>query len=227
MGSTNSSEASDSGEDASSEQGGDEQAQPNKSRSRSRSRKRSRSRGRRRKEPVRLEEVDRFLDENRINDEAAEKIRALSPASQRRIIARPLTGTVQNASKVMIARAERPKAGESWSGWNSAMMGATPAAISKFIKDSDLDDSASRLLRGLPPHQQAMALRWNLSRFANPSAKFMSMANSLSTSGTFPGMMQMPGMPMMPMGMPPMGMPMGMPGMMMPGQPVMMPGRGR
>jgi len=188
------------------------------------------------REPVRIEEVEKFIDDNRINEEAALKIRALSPASQRRVIARPLTGDVQNPSKVMIARVrelqsqnERMKGGtDIWSAWGSAMMGATPDAINKYIKDHDLDESASGQLRSLPPHQQAIALRWDLSGYRNPSAKFMSMANGLAITGPkmpmpMP-MMGMPhmmmGMPHMGMGMPPLGMHGGMPGLSgMPGAP--------
>merc|ERR1719401_3268852 len=84
------------------------------------------------------------------------------------------------------------------------MMGTSPDAISKYIEDHDLDESASRQLRSLPPHQQAIALRWDLSGYRNPSAKFMSMANSMGSS--MPPMM-MPGGGRPPMGMPPMGMP--------------------
>jgi len=182
---------------------------------------------------TRLEEVDKFVEENRINDEAATKIRLLSPESQRKVIARPLTGDVQNPSKVMIARvrehqnqSERLKGGnDAWSMWNSAMMGASPDAISKYIDEHDLDETATRQLRSLPPHQQAVALTWDLSKYRNPSAKFMSMANSLGTSSSAaaPRMLpSFPGMPMMP-GMPP-GMPMMMPHMGMP-MPGMMPGR--
>jgi len=206
-----------------------------RSASRSGSRSEAPSRGRRassRREPTRVEEVERFLDDNRINDEACGKIRALSPASQKQIIARPLTGDVQNPSKVMIARVrelqsqnERTKGGtDAWAAWNGAMMGATPEAISKYIEENDLDESASRQLRALPPHQQVLALKWDLSGFRNPSAKFMSMANGLGTSPSpslpFMGGMPLPGMPMMPMGMRPMGMPT-MPGMPMPGMPGM------
>mmetsp|Transcript_88642 Transcript_88642/g.246115 ORF Transcript_88642/g.246115 Transcript_88642/m.246115 type:complete len:425 (-) Transcript_88642:114-1388(-) len=185
---------------------------------------RSKSRRREQREPVRIEEVERFIEENRINEEATLKIRALSPASQRRVIARPLTGDVQNPSKVMIARVrelqsqnERMKGGtDIWSAWGSAMMGATPDAINKYIKDNDLDESASGQLRSLPPHQQAIALRWDLSGYRNPSAKFMSMANGLAiTSPKLTMPMPMMGMPPMMMGMPPMGMP-GMPPMGMP-----------
>lgn len=191
----------------------------------------------RRHEHIRLDEVEKFLEENRINEEASLKVRALSPASQRRVIARPLTGDVQNPSKVMIARVrelqsqnERMKGNDAWTAWNGAMMGATPEAISKYIEDNDLDESASRQLRSLPPHQQAIALRWDLSSYRNPSAKFMSMANGLGTSIAprvpFPGMMSVPGLPMWSMGMRPMGLPAvtGMPGF--PGMPHMpgMPG---
>lgn len=195
--------------------------------SRPRSRPKSRSR---RREPVRIEEVEKFIDDNRINEEAATKIRALSPGSQRRVIARPLTGDVQNPSKVMIARVrelqsqnERMKGNDMWSGWSGAMMGATDQMMNKYIEDNDLDDSASRQLRSLPPHHQAMALRWDLSGYRNPSAKFMSLANGLSSAPgpvgpNMPMPMPMFGMPnpmmmgMRPMGMPPMGMP-PMPGM--------------
>jgi len=177
---------------------------------------------RRDREPVMIEEVEKFIEDNRINEEAALKIRTLSPASQRRVIARPLTGDVQNPSKVMIARVrelqsqnERMKGNDMWSAWNSAMMGTSPDAISKYIEDHDLDESASRQLRSLPPHQQAIALRWDLSGYRNPSAKFMSMANSLGSSSMPPKLsMQMPMMGMPPMGMmgmPPLGMAMGMP----------------
>jgi len=193
---------------------------------------RARSRSRRR-EPVRIEEVERFLDENRINEEASTKIRALSPTSQRRVIARPLTGDVQNPSKVMIARVrelqsqnERMKGNDIWSAWGSAMMGATPDAINKYIEENDLDESASRQLRSLPPHQQAAALRWDLSGYRNPSAKFMSLANGLGSMGPrMPMPMLGMGMPPMMMGMRPMGMPhlgmppMGMPPPGMPGMP--------
>merc|ERR1719195_358075 len=179
---------------------------------------------RRDREPVMIEEVEKFMDDNRINEEAALKIRTISPASQRRVIARPLTGDVQNPSKVMIARVrelqsqnERMKGNDMWSAWNSAMMGASPDAISKYIEEHDLDESASRQLRSLPPHQQAAALRWDLSGYRNPSAKFMFMANGLGTSGMPPKLpmgMPMMGMPPMGMmGMPPMGMAMGMPPM--------------
>merc|ERR1711972_773985 len=74
----------------------------------------------------------------------------------------------------------------------------------------------------MQPHQQAYALRWDLSTYKNPSAKFMSMASNLSTSSArmpiagmgVPGV-GMFGMP--PMGMPPMGIhPMSMPGVGMP-----------
>lgn len=177
---------------------------------------------RRDREPVMIEEVEKFMDDNRINEEAALKIRTLSPASQRRVIARPLTGDVQNPSKVMIARVrelqsqnERMKGNDMWSAWNSAMMGASPDAISKYIEEHDLDESASRQLRSLPPHQQAVALRWDLSGYRNPSAKFMSMANGLGTSSMpskLPMQMPMMGMPPLGMmGMPPLGMAMGMP----------------
>merc|ERR1719188_1649486 len=206
-----------------------------------------RSRGRRRKEeeqrePVRVEEVEEFLRDNNINDEATNKVRSLSPESQKRVIARPLTGDVQNPSKVMIARVrelqsqnERTKNNDSWAAtWGAAMMGPSQDAVGKYIEDNDLDDSASRQLRSLPPHQQAQALKWDLSGYRNPSAKFMSMANGLATAPRMPmGMppfgMPMPGMPM-PFGMPGMGMPgMGMPGMPMgmpgmPGMPAMPPG---
>jgi len=171
-----------------------------------------------------LSDVERFLGENHINDEAGDKIRALSPDAQRRVIARPLTGDVQNPSKVMIARVREVKQQEErlrtqalcgpaamMNAWPGAMGGPMAAFVEKFIEDNDLDDSASRELRSLPPQQQGIALSWDLSGFRNPSAKFMSMANGLS----MPQRTQfgMPGM-----GMPPMGM--GMPGMM----PPMMPG---
>lgn len=188
--------------------------------------------GSKRRSPIRLEEVERFIDDNRINDEASAKIRALSPSSQRKVIARPLTGDVQNPSKVMITRvrelqaqSDRAKSSDAWSMWNSAMMGASPEAINKYVEDNDLDESASRQLRSLPPHQQAVALKWDLSKYRNPSAKFMSMANNFGTNPgpriPFPGMMPMPGMQMMPMGMRPM-MPGGIP--MMPGMPGVPPG---
>lgn len=176
-----------------------------------------------RHQPERIEEVEKFLDENGINEEASTKVRAMSPTSQRRVIARPLTGDVQNPSKVMIARVrelqsqhEKMKGNDMWSAWGSAMMGASQEAINKYIEDNDLDESASRQLRSLPPHQQVMALKWDLSKYRNPSAKFMSMANGFSTMG--PRMM----MPMFGMGMPPM-MPMGMWPMSMPppGMPAM------
>jgi len=186
--------------------------------------RRSRSR-RREHEPI--EEVERFLEENRINEEATLKVRGLSPASQRRVIARPLTGDVQNPSKVMIARVrelqvqnERLRGNDMWSAWSSAMMGATPEAIQKYIEDNDLDESASRQLRSLPPHQQAIALRWDLVGYRNPSAKFMSLANGMSSMsprmpmpmlGMPPMMLGMRPMGMPPMGMPQMGMPLGMP----------------
>merc|ERR1712136_2222 len=47
-------------------------------------------------------EVNAFLEENHINEEASMKLRALSPGTQRKVIARPLTGDVQNPSKVVI-----------------------------------------------------------------------------------------------------------------------------
>mmetsp|Transcript_107301 Transcript_107301/g.335658 ORF Transcript_107301/g.335658 Transcript_107301/m.335658 type:complete len:274 (+) Transcript_107301:3-824(+) len=204
-------------ESSSSESGSSSPRRPPEARSGSR---------RREREAPRIEEVERFLEDNRINEEASLKIRALSPASQRRVIARPLTGDVQNPSKVMIARVrelqsqnERMKGNDVWSAWGSAMMGATPDAINKYIEDNDLDESASRQLRSLPPHQQVVALRWDLSGYRNPSAKFMSMANGLGTVGPrMPMPMPVMGMPPMMMGMPPMGMPpMGMPPMGMHG----------
>jgi len=194
--------------------------------------RRGRSRGRERT-PERLPEVEKFIDENRINPEAAGKMRALSPESQRRVIARPLTGDVQNPSKVMIARVrelisqnEKAKSSSSskqpdaYAMWSGAMLGATPEAIQKFIDDNDLDDSASRSLRALAPHHQATALRWDVSRSKNPSAKFMSMAAELARSPAPPPSMPMPmycmpppgGIPAM-YGMPPPGM---HPGMMPP-----------
>ncbi|CAL1146898.1 unnamed protein product [Cladocopium goreaui] len=121
-------------------------------RDRDRRGRRGRSRGRdreRSRTPVRLPEVDRFIDENNINSEAAMKIRALSPESQRKVIARPLTGDVQNPSKVMIARVrelqnqnEKSKTGSGadFSLWSGAMLGAPPeAAIAKYIEENDLD----------------------------------------------------------------------------------------
>lgn len=178
-----------------------------------------------------IEQVEKFIEDNRINDEAASKIRALSPSEQRRVVERPLTGDVQNPSKVMIARVrevqsqnEKQKAPSStdyWSAWSGAMMGAPPEAIQKYIDDNDLDDSASRQLRSLPPHLQAQTLRWDLSSNRNRSAKFMSMASKLSkASQPMTGMPGMPGTHMqgMPFGWP-MGMQPGMPqmGMHMPG----------
>lgn len=193
---------------------------------------RRRSRSRRRPSPRRIQEVEEFMVENRINEEAAVKIRSLSPESQKKVIARPLTGDVQNPSKVMIARvrelqsqAERAKTPDMWSAWGGAMMGATPESINKYIEENDLDESAVRQMRALPPHQQAAAIRFDLSGFRNPSAKFMSMANNLAIAPSRPHMAMMPGMPPMMPGMPPMmGMPhmMGMPGMGMP--PMGMPG---
>jgi len=222
------------------EEGGKDQSEGSgRQEQRRRRRRKSRSRT-----PERIEEVERFLDDNRINEEATQKIRALSPQSQKKVIARPLTGDVQNPSKVMIARVrelqsqnERTKGQDMWSLWGGAMMGATPEAINKYIEEHDLDESASRQLRSLPPHQQVAALQWDLSKYRNPSAKFMSMATNLGTSmprgppgmptmpGMPPGMPFVPGMPpgmmpgMMPPGMMPPGM-MGMPTMpTMPGMP--------
>jgi len=187
--------------------------EPRRRRRRSRERQRGGGRrgmrsGRDRKErertPERIPEVDRFIDDNNINGEAAGKIRALSPESQRRVISRPLTGDVQNPSKVMIARVrelqnQNEKAKSSSAGnashdafamWGGAMLGATPEAINKYIDDNDLDDSAARQLRSLPPHNQAIAIRWDLSKCRNPSAKFMSMAAALGSTPP-----QMPTMP--------------------------------
>mmetsp|Transcript_93156 Transcript_93156/g.221596 ORF Transcript_93156/g.221596 Transcript_93156/m.221596 type:complete len:309 (+) Transcript_93156:74-1000(+) len=168
--------------------------------------------------PVRLPEVDRFIDENHINSEAALKIRALSPEGQRKVISRPLTGDVQNPSKVMIARVrelqnqnEKSKSagsgGADFSLWGGAMLGAPPEAVTKYIEDNDLDESAARSLRALPPHNQAIAIRWDLSQYKNPSAKFMSMAAALGNTPP-------PRMPMPPMyGMPPLAGPGGVPAM--------------
>lgn len=168
-------------------------------RDRDRRGRRGRSRGRdreRSRTPVRLPEVDRFIDENNINSEAAMKIRALSPESQRKVIARPLTGDVQNPSKVMIARVrelqnqnEKSKTGSGadFSLWSGAMLGAPPeAAIAKYIEENDLDDSAARSLRALLPHNQAVAIHWDLSPYKNRSAKFMSMAAALGNAPPFP-----------------------------------------
>lgn len=203
----------------------------------SRERSRPKNRGKRR-EAVKIEEVERFLTENKINEEAAGKIRALSPQSQRRVIARPLTGDVQNPSKVMIARVRELqsqneiKSNDVWSTWMGGM-GVSPEMVNKYIEDNDLDESACRQLRSLQPHQQAVALRWDLSGYRNPSAKFMSLASSLGTGMSAMGpKMPMPlpmfGMPApMMMGMrPPVGMPPGMgmpppPGMGMPPPPGM------
>jgi len=176
---------------------------------RSRGHERERSRT-----PVRLPEVDRFIDENNINSEAALKIRALSPESQRKVISRPLTGDVQNPSKVMIARVrklqnenEKAKTGSSgdYSAWSGAMLGAPPeAAIAKYIEENDLDDSAARSLRALPPHNQALAIHWDLSTSRNRSAKFMSMATAL---GNAPPPMPVPPMYGMPVPAGPGGVP--------------------
>merc|ERR1719310_1549827 len=86
------------------------------------------------------------------------------------------------------------------------MSGAPPEMVRKFVEDNELDESAARSLRALPPHQQAVAIRWDLSGFRNPSAKFMSMVNNLSISAPkMPMGIGMFGMPMMrPMGMPPL-----------------------
>ncbi|CAL1146900.1 unnamed protein product [Cladocopium goreaui] len=153
-------------------------------RDRDRRGRRGRSRGRdreRSRTPVRLPEVDRFIDENNINSEAAMKIRALSPESQRKVIARPLTGDVQNPSKVMIARVrelqnqnEKSKTGSGadFSLWSGAMLGAPPeAAIAKYIEENDLDDSAARSLRALLPHNQVDGrCAWKCPAFSNASA---------------------------------------------------------
>lgn len=219
-------------------------------RRRHRRRSRSKDKKKRQRGPVRVEEVERWLQDNRINEEATVKVRELSPTSQKQLIERPLTGDVQNPSKVIITRvralkeqAEQSNKASSnpWTAWSSAMMGAAPAAVDKFIKDNDLDDSAVRLLRSLPPAQQAQALQFDLSKYRNPSAKFMDMANKLGSSSRNPfmGMMgmpmpgMMPGMPgMMPgmTGMPMLGMMPGMmpglmPGMHFPGMPGMPPRR--
>jgi len=177
----------------------------------------------RRRQSQKVEEVEQWLMENDIKEEAILKVRALSPDSQRQIIARPLTGDVQNPSKVVIARVrelqaqnERSQApphmaaSDPWNLWANGACGgamAIPAkALDKYVEDNELDDGASRQLRSMPPHHQAAALQWDLSKSRNPSAKFMSKAASLAKSMPpmmpFGGMM-MPGMPpMMPMGMP-------------------------
>lgn len=202
----------------------EESSHSGSSRPRSRPQSRARSRSRRPpRENERIEEVEKFLYDNRINEEAAIKVRALSPTSQRRVIARPLTGDVQNPSKVMIARvrelqsqAERMQGNDAWASWTGAMMGATPEQVNRYIQDNDLDESASRQLRSLPPHQQAEAMRWDLSGYRNPSAKFMSLANGLGPASVTP---RMPMMPMFSMGMPPMMMGMRPMGGPMPGAP--------
>mmetsp|Transcript_81509 Transcript_81509/g.143944 ORF Transcript_81509/g.143944 Transcript_81509/m.143944 type:complete len:299 (+) Transcript_81509:1-897(+) len=226
------------------EDGAEESEEEEESRSSGRRRRRGgerrdRNRGRRERSrkrdrtPERIPEVERFIDENRINKEAADKMRTLSPESQRRVIARPLTGDVQNPSKVMIARVrelisqnEKAKSSSSkqpdpYAMWGGAMLGATPEAIQKYIDDNDLDDSASRSLRALAPHHQATAIRWDLSKYRNASSKFMSMAADLAKSPAPP-----PSMPMTPAmyGMPPPGGIPAMYGMPMPGMhPGMMP----
>merc|ERR1711920_798386 len=114
---------------------------------------------------------------NKINEEAALKVRALSPSSQRTVIARQLTGDVQDPSKVMITRVRAQqqqkqqqneaakastKSSDMWAAWNNAMIGASTEAVDMFIKDKELDEGAAQQLRSLPPQQQALALRWDL-----------------------------------------------------------------
>mmetsp|Transcript_2964 Transcript_2964/g.5132 ORF Transcript_2964/g.5132 Transcript_2964/m.5132 type:complete len:246 (-) Transcript_2964:32-769(-) len=204
---------------------------------RDRSRRRRRSPKERERSPslVRLPEVDQFIDENSINAEAATKIRSLSPESQRKVISRPLTGDVQNPSKVMIARVrelqnqeEKSKSGgtssDSLGFWGEAMLQATAQAVAKYIEDNHLDGRAAKMLRALPPQHQAVAIRWDLSQHRNRSEKFMSMAAVLG-SGPAPGMPMPPmyGLPHVPgpggvpamYTMPPPGM--GPPGMGPPG----------
>mmetsp|Transcript_50572 Transcript_50572/g.118101 ORF Transcript_50572/g.118101 Transcript_50572/m.118101 type:complete len:260 (+) Transcript_50572:60-839(+) len=172
----------------------------------------------RRRHKDRIEEVEQFIDENKINEEAALKIRELSPGGQRRVIARPLTGDVQNPSKVMITRVreqreKRTMVNDPWKAWGSAFA----EAVKAFIQDNDLDQSAARQLEAMPPHHQAVALRWDLSGVKNPSARFTSLANGLAASpgGLPPPMFGMPPMPGMPPMLPPMlpGMGMMHPGM--------------
>lgn len=158
----------------------------------------SRRREQPRRSPERIQEVEQFLRDNDIDEDASSKVRALSPASQRHVTGRPLVGA-KNPSKVMIARVREQM-----------------QAIDRFVREHRLDDRARHALRGMPPQHQAIAMRWDLRGYDNPSSKFMSLINDLPPARSFfpmPGMLGPYGMHpgMTAMGMPTMGMP--MPGM--------------
>uniref|UniRef100_A0A7S1FCR7 Uncharacterized protein n=1 Tax=Noctiluca scintillans TaxID=2966 RepID=A0A7S1FCR7_NOCSC len=158
--------------------------------------------------PQRVKEVEDFLTENAIDEGIATKIRGLSPATQRRVVAHPVTG--EKGSSKLAARVREAMQDQLR---RMGHVGASQEEVNRYVEENKLDKRAQHALRSLPPQLQALALRWDLRSYENPSAKFMSLIDDLPQSRVPLGMPMMP-MPMGPMGMPPFGpfgVPMGMP----------------
>jgi len=116
-------------------------------------------------------EVERFLNDNQVDGEAAVRFRTLAPQLQRIIMDRgPIVGT-RNPSSVLIARVRDVEMGRT--GNTDMIAPTTNPEIEKIIFQYSLDEKAAQLLRSLPPEHQRLVFEIPLHEARNPSAFLM------------------------------------------------------
>mmetsp|Transcript_47944 Transcript_47944/g.104290 ORF Transcript_47944/g.104290 Transcript_47944/m.104290 type:complete len:307 (-) Transcript_47944:172-1092(-) len=163
-------------------------------------------------EPSRAE-VDKFIDENDVDESAASSLRNCPPEVQRKVLARGELSSARNPSAALLTRIRDAR--EASAGVRNTTVARSSEDVEDFIKINDVDDSAANSLRSSSPGtQRAVLARGDLTSARNPSSALLARIRDAKSSPSGGGSDMVPhaqghGAPCM---QPPAGMPNGYPG---------------
>ncbi|CAK0857149.1 unnamed protein product, partial [Prorocentrum cordatum] len=124
------------------------------------------------------DDVERFLQANAVDPEAAVRLRGLPPELQRRVLERGGLSATRNPSAVLIARMRDAEKGEVVTQAGVGEPAPPPAenghpGVEALIAAHGLDARAALALRALPPEKQDVAAQLDLAVARHPSAFVM------------------------------------------------------
>merc|ERR1719215_1325015 len=127
------------------------------------------------------EEIDKFLDGNDVDSNAASDFRGCPADVQRIVLSRGDLSSARNPSAALIARIRDARSSVSagthlpGGGDKGGDKGAQEQQVEEFIKTNNVDESAAASLRGAPAEVQRIVLaRGELTGARNPSSALLS-----------------------------------------------------
>lgn len=130
-----------------------------------------------------LGKVEDFLERYEIGPEGCEALRNLEPRFQREVVSVEMTEP-RNPTKVLLSRIRRALE----SGERGDAREDLPEELQQFVDNNNLDESAIRALKELPPDLQQEVMAEDVRHCRNPSAVLHSRIRRLTESrGNAPG----------------------------------------